>query len=64
MTEKMFALIDGVDAGRYGATAGEMIAINKRAGEDKFDLMHTAFKFGFLKGQRAEKAKMKKGKAK
>jgi len=59
MTEKMLEQIDSVDAGRYSLKFADVLAIIGRGNGDKFTFICDAFKFGFLKGQRAEKAARK-----
>lgn len=58
--EAMFKAVQDVDTGRYGLGTEEMKELYKRYSRDPFWLIHYAFKYGFVKGQRAEKATAKK----
>ena len=55
--DKLFELIDHVNPGAYNMTTSELLAIlSRRAGEPCLAVLD-AFRCGFVKGQRAEKAK-------
>lgn len=56
---KMFADIDNTDPGRYRIQFDEACAIVERASNNPFATARLAFQYGFIKGQRAEKARQK-----
>lgn len=56
----MMELIKAVDTGNYCMRVGEMNAIRTRNMGGAFGCICDAFRWGFLKGQRAEKARAKK----
>lgn len=54
--EAMFNAIEKVDVGRYDMNSDEMKALYDRYKEDPFRMAYRAYKYGFVKGRRAEKA--------
>lgn len=52
--------IEAVKTGRYGASMHELMLIRMLYQEEHIDAIFTSFKYGFLKGQRAAKAEMKR----
>lgn len=59
LREKLFRLIDSAELGRYKLKWIETCAIIDRASRDLFEVAMMAFRYGFIKGQRAEKARQK-----
>lgn len=59
LREKLFRLIDGANLGRYELKWIETCAIIDRANRSPFEVAMMAFRYGFIKGQRAEKARQK-----
>ncbi len=55
--DKLFELIDSTDVGSYGIYYRDAVAIAKRNSFGTLECIEDAFKYGFVKGQRAEKAK-------
>lgn len=58
--EKLFTDIKNVHAGNYDATWQECLAIATKNGNNAFECICDAFRFGFLKGQRAAKAEARR----
>lgn len=56
----IYKIINGVSPGNYGMTVGEFNAIHQKTNGKTFDSMYDAFLYGFVKGQRAEKARQRK----
>ncbi|MEG1564430.1 MAG: hypothetical protein RR365_12005, partial [Bacteroides sp.] len=56
----LFKKIDAVHTGRYDASWAETVAIMEKNHHEPLGCIFDAFRYGFLKGQRAEKAKAKK----
>lgn len=59
-TQKIYEQIDMVDTGRYALRKSEALAIHEKNQGACFEVMVDAFRYGFLKGQWAAKAEMKK----
>ncbi|MEL4106838.1 hypothetical protein AAFA46_08400 [Oscillospiraceae bacterium WX1] len=58
-TDRLFQQIERVQPGHYDFRLDEYNALSERSC-DSFSLMISVFKLGFIKGQRAEKARVKK----
>ncbi len=54
--EAMFKAIQDVDMGRYSMKTEEVTALYRRYATDPFRLIFNSFRYGFVKGRRAEKA--------
>ena len=52
--------IENTEPGRYCLTYGEMQALYVKSQGSLFDIAYDGFRAGFLKGQRAEKARQKR----
>ena len=52
--------VKAVNAGRYDMSVGEMIELLNTADGNAANAMLLAFKYGFMRGQSAEKARAKK----
>ncbi len=57
--EKFIRMVRAVEPGNYQMRLSEILALHDHNSE-WFDAITDAFRFGFLKGQRAEKARRKK----
>lgn len=55
--EKFFETIEALDPGDHDIRSHEIEAILKKNQGDSFELMYDGFRYGFLKGKEAEKAK-------
>jgi hypothetical protein len=60
--KKLFEMIEDVEVGRYSASVSEVLAIAKVYNNNAINSFHSIFCFGFIKGQRAEKAKKRRKK--
>ena len=63
--EQSMRAIDSFDRSKKGnrnITFGECVAIRERSGGDQYSALFDAFTLGFIKGQRAEKARRKEKK--
>lgn len=58
--EKLFEKIDAISLGRYRLSMHDAFAIVNRGGAGSFSIVLDAYRYGFLKGQRAEKAAAKR----
>ena len=59
-TEKMFEQIEKIDTERYKLQYDELIALHERYPDEPFTMALDAYRLGFIKGQRALKAELKK----
>lgn len=59
--ERLFQQIDSVETGRYSMTFEELMAVIHRHKGDTAEACADAFLYGFLKGQRAERAAVMEG---
>ena len=57
--EKLFEQIEAVNLGRYGINFDEATALCERLRNTPYELLYAAFRYGFLKGEKATKAQMK-----
>ena len=61
MTPERIKEIADIRLGAYQMTSGDMRAIIDAANGSPFYLIDYAYSYGFLRGQRCEKARVKKG---
>lgn len=58
--KRLFERLDQLDIGRYSVSFHTLVMIAKAYDNNAINSFDTIFKLGFLKGQRAEKARQKK----
>lgn len=60
--KKLFELLEGVDIGNYSPSCSEIMVIASVYDNNAINSCMSFFRLGFVKGQRAEKARQKKKK--
>ena len=62
--KKFLDLVDSINPGRYAMSMDEMQALYASKYHDTFRLIYNSFKAGFLKGQKAERARCRRNSTK